>query len=254
MDFDRRGALRKLAGAVVAEAAVPFTRPGRNPPFPDAGTDANAVAGKGSEDGHERFMRMAIERAKDNLAYPFGAVIVEIRTGEVLAGGVNVTKDNPLLHGEMAAMNDYVRRHGNRGWSDTTLYTTGEPCPMCMSAMIWANVQRVVWGTSIDEIRRTGIAQSALSAREVAASAGSFYTPHLLLGGVLADRTDRLFRKAQQRRQYAFPNPEAAGQRHEAETAGGGRRLPSGRGDVSANGSNGAGEAGADLPRPDRTA
>ncbi|MFE3527191.1 hypothetical protein ACFXOD_37640 [Streptomyces sp. NPDC059161] len=77
----------------------------------------------------------------------------------------------------MAATNDYVRRHGNRGWADTTLCATGEPCSMCMSAMAWANLRRVVWGSSIDEIRCTGIGQIALSAREVAASASSVYPP-----------------------------------------------------------------------------
>ncbi|MFD7019970.1 hypothetical protein [Streptomyces sp. NPDC059928] len=94
-------------------------------------------------------------------------------------------------------MNDYVRRHGNRGWADTTLCATGEPCSMCMSAMAWANLRRVVWGSSIDEIRCTGIGQIALSAREVAASASSVYPPDLLLGGVLSDCSDRLFREAQ---------------------------------------------------------
>ncbi|MFD7019971.1 hypothetical protein [Streptomyces sp. NPDC059928] len=43
-------------------------------------------------------MEMAIEWAKGNPAYPFGAMIVGTRTGEVLAGGVNATKDNPVLH------------------------------------------------------------------------------------------------------------------------------------------------------------
>jgi hypothetical protein len=59
-----------------------------------------------------------------------------------------------------------------------------------MSAMAWAHVRRVV---------------IALSAREVAAAAWSFYTPELLLGGVLADRTNRLFREARQLRE-ALPD------------------------------------------------
>ncbi|MFM9588007.1 nucleoside deaminase [Streptomyces scabiei] len=125
-----------------------------------------------------------------------GAVIVATRTGRVLGSGVNTGTDSPLLHGEVVAMNDYVRRHGNRGWASTTLSTTGEPCSMCMSALVWANVRRVVWASSIDEIRRTGIVQIALSAHEVAAAARSFSIPELLLGGVLADRTNHLFQEA----------------------------------------------------------
>ncbi|MDC0772469.1 nucleoside deaminase [Streptomyces sp. HD] len=145
-------------------------------------------------------MWLAIEQARNNPEWPFGAVIVDSRTGEVLAGGVNSGADSPVLHGEIVAMNDYVRRHGNQGWTRTTLYTTGEPCPMCMSAMAWADLRRVVWASSIEEIRRTGIGQIALPAQEVAARARSFYHPELMLGGVLADHTRRLFEQAQQLR------------------------------------------------------
>ncbi|KUM96403.1 guanine deaminase [Streptomyces yokosukanensis] len=145
-------------------------------------------------------MRLAVEQARRNPAFPFGAVIVAVRTGEILASGVNATEDSPVLHGEVAAMNDYVRRHGNHGWAGTTLYTTGEPCPMCVSAMAWADLRRVVWGSSIEEIRRTGIHQMALSAREAAACARSFYSPDMFLGGVLADCTDRLFQEARRLR------------------------------------------------------
>ncbi|MFE6177004.1 nucleoside deaminase [Streptomyces sp. NPDC056464] len=123
------------------------------------------------------------------------------RTGRILGSGVNTGAISPVLHGEMVAMNDYVRRQGNQGWADATLYTTGEPCSMCMSAMAWANLRRVVWASSIDEIRRTEIIQIDLSARQVAESASSFYAPELLLGGVLAHHTNRLFEEARRRRQ-----------------------------------------------------
>ncbi|MBZ3901210.1 nucleoside deaminase [Streptomyces scabiei] len=146
-------------------------------------------------------MWLAVEEARKNPEWPFGAVIVDSRTGAVLGSGVNSGADSPLLHGEVVAMNDYVRRQGNQGWAGTTLYTTGEPCSMCMSALAWADVRRVVWASSIDEIRRTDIIQIALSAREVAAAARSFYTPDLLLGGVLADHTNQLFREARRLRE-----------------------------------------------------
>ena len=150
---------------------------------------------------HERFMSLAIEQARRNPQWPFGAVIVGSRTGEVLGSGVNEGADSPLLHGEVVAMNDYVRRHGNQGWAGTTLYTTGEPCSMCMSALAWADVRRVVWASSIDEIRSTDVIQIDLTARQVAAAARSFYHPELLLGGVLSDRTNRLFLEARRLRQ-----------------------------------------------------
>lgn len=210
MDSGRRQFLGTCAAAVTGIAA-PFALPQRmlqdshaRPGLgagTNTGTNLQTGTGTGTRSSHERFMGLAIEQARRNPKWPFGAVIVDTRTGAVLGSGVNTGTDSPVLHGEVVAMNDYVHRHGNQGWAETTLYTTGEPCSMCMSAMAWANLRRVVWGSSIDEVRRTDINQIALSAREVAAAARSFYTPELLLGGVLAYRTNRLFQEARRLRQ-----------------------------------------------------
>src|ERR1700746_213796 len=89
---------------------------------------------------HEAAMRLAIAAAKANPFYPFGAVIVGATDRAVLAQGVNNGKTNPILHGEIVAINDYVARHGNQGWTNGILYTTGEPCPMCMSAIVWGHI------------------------------------------------------------------------------------------------------------------
>ena len=140
---------------------------------------------------NERFMRLAIEEAHGNPVYPFGAVIVRPDSGEVLARGVNRSRDNPILHGEIACMNDYVQRHGNSGWGALALYTTGEPCSMCMSALVWAGIGGVVFASSIDAIRRAGIDQINITAKAVA-DAAPFYHG-LLVGGVLAPETDRMF-------------------------------------------------------------
>jgi hypothetical protein len=59
----------------------------------------------------------------------------------MLAQGVNNSKTNPILHGEIVAINDYVARHG---WANSILYTTGEPCPMCMSAIVWVGNESAV--------------------------------------------------------------------------------------------------------------
>ncbi len=140
---------------------------------------------------HERCMRLAIAEARRNPAYPFGAVIVRASTGEAVAEGVNNSRANPVLHGEIASMNDYVARHGNKDWEQMVLYTTGEPCVMCMGALIWAGIGGVVFATSIDGIRKSGISQIAISAKQVAEAAPFYHG--LLLGGVLAAETDRLF-------------------------------------------------------------
>ena len=163
------GALICMAGARPARAALP--------PI--------------SRTRHEQAMRQAIEEARRNPAYPFGAVIVRADSGEIVARGVNNSRANPTLHGEIACMNDYVRLNGNKGWSDKILYTTGEPCPMCMSALVWAGIGGVVFASSIDGIRRSGIDQIDIAAKAVV-EAAPFYKG-LLLGGVLAAETDRMF-------------------------------------------------------------
>ena len=69
-------------------------------------------------------MRLAITEARRNPAYPFGAVIVRPETGELVARGVNDSRANPILHGEIACMNDYVKGHRNKDWASMVLYTT----------------------------------------------------------------------------------------------------------------------------------
>jgi tRNA(adenine34) deaminase len=75
---------------------------------------------------HEQAMRLAIAEARGNPAYPFGAVILRAADRHLMATGVNKSAANPTFHGELVAIDDYVARHGNRGWDEAILYTTGE--------------------------------------------------------------------------------------------------------------------------------
>jgi tRNA(adenine34) deaminase len=140
---------------------------------------------------HEQAMRLAIAAARHNPFFPFGAVIVRAADRQIMATGVNNGSANPIFHGEIVAINDYISRHGNQGWEEVILYTTGEPCPMCMSALTWARVGGVVYGTSIETLRQAGIDQILLPAAAVI-SAAPFYRGELL-GEVLASETDALF-------------------------------------------------------------
>lgn len=141
---------------------------------------------------HERNMRLAIQEANANPRYPFGAVIVNA-TGDVLARGVNGAAAHPAHHGEMVAIDDYVARHGNRGWAATTLYTTAEPCAMCAGAIVWAGIPRIVYASSTPFIASI-MDQMTIRTKAVIA-ASPFYRNELLLGGVLAAQTDRMFRE-----------------------------------------------------------
>jgi tRNA(Arg) A34 adenosine deaminase TadA len=144
---------------------------------------------------HEEAMRLAIAEARGNAAFPFGAVILRAADRQVMATGVNRGAANPTFHGEIVAINDYVASHGNGGWDESILYTTGEPCPMCISAMVWAAMGGVVWGTSVEQLRQFGIRQILIPANAVI-GASPFYRGEIL-GHVLQAETDTLFRNRQ---------------------------------------------------------
>jgi tRNA(adenine34) deaminase len=139
----------------------------------------------------ENAMRRAIAVAKRNPTYPFGAIVTRIADGRVMAEGVNASGKNPMLHGEVAAMNDYLHHHGNRDWAEMVLYTTAEPCSMCMSALVWAGIGGVIFGTDLAGLKRAGIDQIDISAATVVAASPFWHGE--VLGGVLASETDALF-------------------------------------------------------------
>jgi tRNA(adenine34) deaminase len=138
----------------------------------------------------QRFMRMAIaEAAKGD--FPFGAVIV--RNNEVLSTGRNLgkTTNDPTAHGEMIAIRRFVAVYPAAELKGTTLYTSGEPCPMCMSAIIWCGISRVVFAASIEELSKK-LGQIMLRSRTVAQDAP--FADISITGGVLAQEALALFR------------------------------------------------------------
>jgi guanine deaminase len=95
------------------------------------------------------FMARAIELSLDNVASgggPFGAVIV--KSGRIVAEGVNrVTATNdPTAHGEVVAIRNACAQLGVFTLKDCEIYTSCEPCPMCLGAIYWAHLARVYFG------------------------------------------------------------------------------------------------------------
>ena len=98
-----------------------------------------------------RFMQMAIDLSVENVdngGGPFGAVIV--KDGEVIATGVNrVTANNdPTAHAEVSAIRAACQKIGNFKLEGCTVYSSCEPCPMCLSALYWAGVKRICFGNT----------------------------------------------------------------------------------------------------------
>jgi tRNA(Arg) A34 adenosine deaminase TadA len=101
------------------------------------------------------FMRLAIAEAKLARSagdYAIGAVIV--RGDDVLAASGNRVKldCDPTQHAEVAAIRKACSSMKSRHIADTVLYTTAEPCPMCAAAAIWARMDGIVSGSTIDDM------------------------------------------------------------------------------------------------------
>ncbi len=99
----------------------------------------------------ERFMREAIRLADESVERgggPFGAVIV--KDGAIVARGANsVTLDNdPTAHAEVNAIRAACRSLGTFDLSGCTVYTSCEPCPMCLAAIYWAGISRIYFGNT----------------------------------------------------------------------------------------------------------
>jgi tRNA(adenine34) deaminase len=156
-----------------------------------AASASPAAAATGAAADDERFMRMALEEARRG-DYPFGAVIV--REGQVVARGRNLgkTDGDPTAHGEMVAIRHCLAAHGRDALKGSTLYTSGEPCAMCMGAIVWCHLGRVVFAASAQQLA-TKIDQIMIPCAEVAAKAP--FVPIGITGGILADEAMRLFAK-----------------------------------------------------------
>ncbi len=106
------------------------------------------------------FMQRAIELARRAMIAgeggPFGAVVV--RGNEIVGEGANrvLADGDPTAHGEIVAIRDAARRLGTYCLAGCELYTTGEPCPMCLGAVYWARLDRVYYGFSITEADAIG--------------------------------------------------------------------------------------------------
>jgi tRNA(Arg) A34 adenosine deaminase TadA len=139
----------------------------------------------------EAFMRMAIEEARQ-ADFPFGAVIV--RDGAVIARGRNLGRanDDPTAHGEMVAIRRCLADHGSAALRGSTLFTSGEPCAMCMGAILWTHIGRLVYAASVEQLA-TKIDQIMISSADLRAKAT--FVPISITGGILADEAMQLFVK-----------------------------------------------------------
>ena len=127
----------------------------------------------GSEIDEERMASLAAFTARSlrtESPRPFGSSIFHTRTGEQLARALNAVRQlgDPSAHAEVRAIRLATRRLKHISLDGYTLYTTCEPCPMCMAAVLWAGLDRVVYGATIADANHH-CNQIKIPATEVAA-------------------------------------------------------------------------------------
>ena len=110
-----------------------------------------------------RFMREAIRLANESVEHgggPFGAVVV--KEGTVVSGSSNsVTLDNdPTAHAEVNAIRQACRQLGTFDLSGCVIYTSCEPCPMCLGAIYWAHIDRIYYANTRKDANTIGFADN----------------------------------------------------------------------------------------------
>jgi len=111
----------------------------------------------------ELMMRKAINLSIKNVKRgggPFGAIIA--KEGQVISSGVNlVTKNNdPTAHAEIQAIRKAARRLGTFNLSGCEIFTSCEPCPMCLGAIYWAHLDKIYYGNNKTDAKNIGFDDS----------------------------------------------------------------------------------------------
>ncbi|EEY21456.1 FCY1p [Verticillium alfalfae VaMs.102] len=165
-----------------------------------------------NQDIRQYWVRQANEALSSPCPFaPFGTVIVNHTVsgrGGIVCTGENTSHQsgNPIMHGEMAAIANCSHiltdptgpynmtvAEALAAFSDLTIYTNAESCPMCASAIRWAGFREYVYGTSIDELVRRGWDQIRIASREVFAMSVDLPRQTALIGAVLTNETNPLF-------------------------------------------------------------
>lgn len=125
-----------------------------------------------------KYMKIALDEAYKGIRSgdggPFGSVIV--KDGEVIASGHNevLKRGDATCHGEMMAIREASKRLGTHDLSGCEIYTTGEPCPMCLGAIMWANIGKVYYGCDIHDTKIIGFRDEDFYRRASEGKASSF--------------------------------------------------------------------------------
>lgn len=138
----------------------------------------------------EDFMRLALEEANKGDS-PYGAVIV--KENEVIAKAHNTVRQNsdPSAHAEINVIRSLTTKIKNPSLEGYTIYTTGEPCPMCATACVWTGISEIVFGVSIQDLIEAKQSQINISCEEIIAKG---FREIKVTKGLLKEECLKLFR------------------------------------------------------------
>jgi tRNA(Arg) A34 adenosine deaminase TadA len=103
-----------------------------------------------------RAVELSRKSMYQGLGGPFGAVVA--RDGEIVAEGSNlvISATDPTAHAEIVVIREAARLQGDFDLSGCTIYTSCEPCPMCLGAILWARIDRIVYANTRSEAADVG--------------------------------------------------------------------------------------------------
>lgn len=112
------------------------------------------------------FMKIAIDEARKGIEKqeggPFGAVIV--KDGKIISKAHNkvLESNDPTAHAEILAIRKAAKRLGTHNLEGCELYSTSQPCPMCLSAILWARIKKLYFGCSANDASKIGFDDSEI--------------------------------------------------------------------------------------------
>ena len=105
-------------------------------------------------------MSLAIERARKTMnegkGGPFGALIMKDDKIIAVSSNTVIGDNDPTAHAEINAIREASKELGTYNLEGCTLYTTSYPCPMCLSAIMWANIKEVYYGATMEDAEKIG--------------------------------------------------------------------------------------------------
>jgi tRNA(adenine34) deaminase len=184
-----RAVLISSMGVIPKSKRQPIPKSGGTPLGPEADLERMAAVAAFTA----RSMRTARPR-------PFGASIIHTKSGTLLLRALNAVAQefDPSSHAEVRAIRKATKRLKKLSLAGYTLYTTCEPCPMCMSAALWAGLDRIVYGATIEDANRH-CNQIRIPATEVTARSDMTC---IVDGPVLRDQCYALFTHPQMLRAF----------------------------------------------------